>query len=88
MIPDYFKRTINIGERDGKKCTCFGKPIGSTVGEDDVGLISLVETVVDGQWKVTWGLRENEDWGDNGPVVWMTDYTTGENIDVSAAGLN
>ena len=39
---------------------------------------------MDGQWKVTWGLRENEDWGDNGPVVWMTDYTTGENIDVSA----
>ena len=81
--PDYFKRTINIGERDGKKYL-FWEANGSTVGEDDVGLISLVETVVDGQWKVTWGLRENEDWGDNGPVVWMTDYTTGENIDVSA----
>ena len=24
--PDYFKRTINIGERDGKS-TCFGKPM-------------------------------------------------------------
>lgn len=80
--PDYFKRTINIGERNGKKYL-FWNTNGSTVGENNVGLISLVETVADGQWKVTWGFREYEDWGDNKPVVWMTDYTTDEKIDVS-----
>lgn len=78
-----FARVLYITARNGKHYLRWDSN-GNDCGEPDACMIAYVDTLVNGNWEVIWGIREYEDWIDDKFSVWMKDYITGENVDVSA----